>query len=511
MLGIVLLTVVTRLPSLLHPQAIDDEETYSVVANVIVDGGRPYVDAIERKPPLLFWTYAAVVEAAGKYNWKALHAVALAWTLATMAGLYVIGRGLFDRATGLIAALLYSVFQPWAEPRTLAFNGELLMNLPVVWAWAIGLRRSSSRLRPELFLAGFLLGAGFLLKQPAAIAAVPLGIYLLLPAYRSSRTLNSWQCVTQAAILTTGFVAALALVALVLDQQGVLREAYFWTITDHAIPHVFWTKAVLHTLAFILLCLPLLLGAVPGAFDKDQGLWSGRRAERIALVGLLAASIIGAAAGARFYFHYYIQLIPPLALLAAPFYADLWTGRRRPANWLLRPAVSCAWLALTVVGFSVSHWLGLAGQRATSETGQYLREHSAPNDTIFVWGQAPRIYLEARRRPASRYVVTFPLTGYVFGWSAQSIARIDTRQWIVPGAWSALENDFATHPPVYVVDVQVPAKNAHYPVRAFPILARLLEEGYHPVARTAEGVVYRMNSARGELGKSAGAESKRRE
>ena len=63
-----------------------------------------------------------------------------------------------------------------------------------------------------------------------------------------------------------------------------------------------------------------------------------------------------------------------------------------------------------------------------------------------------------RRRPACRYVVTFPLTGYVFGWSAQSISGIDTREWIVPGAWTALEKDFAKHPPTYVVDVQVPAK-----------------------------------------------------
>jgi hypothetical protein len=30
LLAIALLTIVTRLPSLLHPQAIDDEETYSV-------------------------------------------------------------------------------------------------------------------------------------------------------------------------------------------------------------------------------------------------------------------------------------------------------------------------------------------------------------------------------------------------------------------------------------------------------------------------------------------------
>jgi 4-amino-4-deoxy-L-arabinose transferase-like glycosyltransferase len=94
-LGIVLLTVLTRLPSLLHPQPIDDEARYSVVANEIVDGGRPYVDAVERKPPLLFWTYAAVFKAAGKYNWKALHAVALVWTLGTMVGLYTIGRRLF--------------------------------------------------------------------------------------------------------------------------------------------------------------------------------------------------------------------------------------------------------------------------------------------------------------------------------------------------------------------------------------------------------------------------------
>ncbi len=498
--GLVVLTFATRLPALLHPQAIDDEETYSVVANVIVDGGRPYLDAIERKPPLLFWTYAAVVEAAGKYNWPALHLVALSWTLATMAGLYFIGRGLCDRPAGLVAALLYSVFQPWWDFRNLAFNGELVMNLPVVWAWAIALRASQSRLRLELFLAGLLLGAGFLLKQPAAIAAVPLGIYLLLPAYRRSRALPVWASFTQATLLTVGFCAALGLVALVLREQGILSQAYFWTITDHSIPHVFWTKGIQHTAAFLGFCLPLVLGAALGLLPRNRGLWTNREPERLALLGFLAASAIGTAAGARFYPHYYIQLIPPLALLAAPFYAGLWAGRTRARHWLLRPAVTYTWLALTVIGFSIFHWLGLASERATSETGRYLLEHSEPNDRIFVWGQAPRIYLEARRRPACRYVVTFPLTGYVFGWSAQSIATIDTRAWIVPGAWSALEKDFAKHPPAYVVDVQVPAKNAHYPVRDFPILARWLAEHGRPVARTAEGVIYRMTSAREAAG-----------
>ena len=156
-LGVVLLTIAIRLPSLLHPQPIDSESMYSVVANEIVDGGRPYLDAVERKPPLLFWTYAAVFELAGKYNWKVLHIVALVWTLATMAGLYLIGTRLFDRNTGLIAALFYSVFQPCGRAQNIAFDGELLMNLPIVWAWTIGLRWSSARVRPELLLSGALL------------------------------------------------------------------------------------------------------------------------------------------------------------------------------------------------------------------------------------------------------------------------------------------------------------------------------------------------------------------
>src|SRR5947209_3454036 len=118
--GVVLLTVATRLPALLHPQAIDDEAIYSVVAHEIVDGGRPYADAVERKPPLLFWTYAAVFKLAGKFNWPALHIVALLWTLSTMAGMGVIGRALFDTRTGLIAALLYGVFQASGAWKNLA-------------------------------------------------------------------------------------------------------------------------------------------------------------------------------------------------------------------------------------------------------------------------------------------------------------------------------------------------------------------------------------------------------
>jgi hypothetical protein len=487
-LGIILLTVAIRLPSLLHPRPIDSEAMYSVVANEIVDGGRPYADAVERKPPLLFWTYAAVFRIAGKFNWKALHVVALVWTLCAMAGLYAIGNELFDSNTGLIAALFYSVFQPWWTWKNLSFDGEMLMNLPIIWAWTIAFRRSASPVRPELFPAGALLGAAFLLKQPAAIAAVPLGIYLLLPSYRVSRNLTPTNSIIQATMLTLGFFVALGSVAIILWKQDILHDAFYWTIADHDVPHVFWQKGMVNTLTFVAACLPLVIGAILACRDKDE-IWGGKTAERTALLGLLAVSAIGAAAGARFYPHYYVQLIPPLALLAAPYYAPLWSRRMQPPQWFLRPGVTYLWLALTIFAFSIRHWAGLAPRRVPSEAGRYLFSHSSPDDRIFVWGQSPEIYLDAHRRPACRYITTFPLTGYVFG---GPIPGFDTRNRIMPGAWTILEQDFATHPPTYVVDVRPDPKSAQNPVKNFPILAKLLAERYQPVAQTAEGVIYRM-------------------
>ena len=79
-----------------------------------------------------------------------------------------------------------------------------------------------------------------------------------------------------------------------------------------------------------------MIGAIMACRDKDE-IWAGKTAERTALLGLLAASAIGAAAGARFYPHYYVQLIPPLALLAAPYYARLWSRKMQPPQWFLRP------------------------------------------------------------------------------------------------------------------------------------------------------------------------------
>ena len=307
-IALLLLTVVTRLPALMHPHYIDDESIYAAVALEMVEGGLPYIDAVERKPPLLFAVYATVFNALGSYNWVGLHAVAVLWVVATMLGLFVIGRALFDGRVGIVVALLYSVFQSWAFWKNLAFNGEVLMNLPIVWACAIVFRRTGQRLRPDLLVAGMLVCSGFLLKQPAAAAAVPLGLYLLLPSYRRSRGVGMGGSVVHAMMFTAGFWGTLGLAALYLSHLGIYDEAYYWTFTDHDVPHgitdpVFWMRGTRMWVAFVAACAPLVWGAVRSLHSgtAEGRLWETRPAEFSALWGLLIASAVGTAASGRFY------------------------------------------------------------------------------------------------------------------------------------------------------------------------------------------------------------------
>ena len=90
------------------------------------------------------------------------------------------------------------------------------------------------------------------------------------------------------------------------------------------------------------------------------------------------------------------------------------------------------------------------------------------------------------RRPASRYIATDPLTGYLFGAGHTAAKPRDG----VPGAWNNLEGDFAKHPPLFIVDTES-GPTALYPVGKFPVIARLLAERYRLVYRAADGIVYR--------------------
>jgi hypothetical protein len=238
------------------------------------------------------------------------------------------------------------------------------------------------------------------------------------------------------------------------------------------------------TALFVGVGLPLVAAAAAALWHP---VWGGRQVDLLAFAALTLVSAVGVAASGRFFPHYYIALVPPLSLLAAPVLAHLWrAASSRPRIRLLAQA-SQIWIAAAAVVFLVQHTRQLGRLDTDTEEGRYLREHTAPGDRIFVWGRAPRVYLDARRRAASRYIHTFPLTGHIFG---PRLAGVETRSRVHAGAWANLRADFEQHPPLYIIDLEVPPGGL-YPAVEFPDLAAILSSDYEQVATLAASVVYK--------------------
>jgi len=131
-----------------------------------------------------------------------------------------------------------------------------------------------------------------------------------------------------------------------------------------------------------------------------------------------------------------------------------------------------------------TYWwsLGIEHLDGEFQVVRYLKDHSAPNDQVYVWGTAPLIYFLSRRQCPSRFVSNL---GLVSDWT--------------PAAWrKQLVRTLWNKRPRYIIVERrdaIPAVSGttldsqEYLVR-YPALARLLREHYEKVQAFRSFVVY---------------------
>ena len=83
-----------RLPSNIVPILNVDEADFAVESAVLLDGGRPYVDFVEKKPPLVYLLYAGAMRIVGRYNLPAFRLLLIVYVLASALLLAAIARRL---------------------------------------------------------------------------------------------------------------------------------------------------------------------------------------------------------------------------------------------------------------------------------------------------------------------------------------------------------------------------------------------------------------------------------
>lgn len=472
--------LLAHVPSFFHRLLDGDEAIYGSIAALMNSGGPLYAEGgVDNKPPGIFWVYAATFRMFGTYQMTAIHAVALVALAATCLLVFLVGRQLASTRAGTLAAVFYGVMSGAGNPRLLAANTEVFMMLPLTASMLLMLRR-------QWLWSGVLLVAAGACRQSAAIdlLLVPIAVVYLEPSAARLRA---------GALFVGGTAAGLVAGALLIGLTGSLPGFWRWTVgilTQYAsaswTPALVWSRAADSLVPFVLYTAVLWAAAIMWALR-----WRRLESLQRLIVIWLVLSAVGSLAGGHLSWHYFIQVMGPLALVSA-FAIDsaLRTSLRKQIAAIVTIGVgvpALAWGVYDVVADPLTYdWTPPIAHHEL--VAAYIRDHTRPGDRVFVWGDWPALYIEADRPMASR----FP--GFLRGFSRGS--DLPPNNWdTAPDVWPELQADLTRNPPALIVDTAAPDWSgfAMYPMRNYPVVENLVATQYHLVA-VVDGVgIYARN------------------
>jgi 4-amino-4-deoxy-L-arabinose transferase-like glycosyltransferase len=457
------LAVVTRLPSFTTTLWNPDEGFLATQARQLAAGGELYETVVDRKPPLLPWLYRAAFAVFGDASLWPLRAAAVIAVVATALCLASLARRRWgDRAAwtaGVLCVLLSVGLNP-ADTQAATFE-VFMLPWTAAAVWCADRRRWA--------WAGAAVAMAALVKQTGGVALLP--VLFLLARDRAG----------VAALLRTLLACAAPVLALaVLYGFG---RFLFWTVTGSDSYVSVQGAELLALLRAMGNCALLAAAAAPVLVVLLHVLRARRRAFVTTTADLwvwLGGSVVAVATGFQFFGHYFLQLLPPLTLLATAALREL---RLRSAAATLALTAGCT------TGFV--GW-GLTAERPELEHARRvaaeLKERTASHEPVLVWGMHPENYWLADRRPATRYLTAGFLTNYSGG---RGGVRTGER-YAMSGTWPRFLRDLAQHPPEVVVD---DSRGKPYGPDGVPTLRRYLDAHYEP-AGSVDGAVFYVRADR---------------
>ena len=444
-----LTTIVSRAPGILYNGMFDRDESYlAVTGDVLRNGGRLYVDVIDRKPPVAPVMYALIRE--WSVDMRAVRIVlALLIFLNGLVVAELVRRLSTSRRAALFAGVLAiigtALFLP---PDAQAANFELWGLLPASAAvLCVVVARESKRIPAFWFaLAGSCVVLAANCKQPYIV----VGLVVLFEAVRRANDKSL-------SIVATVFGAVVAALPIFVFFGRSTMIRWVWTDnSDYVSGGVSIARATAIgaalTLSFVVLHLPLFYGVWAAVARRF-------RADLTVLVWLVVSALV-IPIGLRFFGHYYQQVVPPLAVLTGC--ALVVAGRR---VWQTLTAITVG-LLVVMVGLAVIHRPDLTNFTAL---GRYVQSTTEANERILVWGALPDVYVSAGRLPAGIFLHDGYLTG---NWASRDHPLRESVIAAEPfrSRWNMFFEDVAAYPPVVVIDAARPDTDwAMYGPQSFPI------------------------------------------
>lgn len=419
--SICLLPILLYVPFMNEP-FFRDEGFYASVGQLILDGGIPYRDAFDNKPPLIFGWYAFSFLVFGQHIWAPRLMVSLLLSITTLL-VYVEGRLVFSRRAGLLAAAAFALSVGLAGFETNA-NTEYFMLLPMVGAlvaFTIGKQRQQLA---WYMLAGFLSGLAIMTKETSAFN---FAFLVSLAAFSTVRE-RRWRELVYgpSGVLILGCTIALFLVVLPFLLLGAFGE-FFDAVFIYTLQYVgdvsLSTKLSkgLRVAPYVLLVAgPWILVSILGIFFAFR---SHSESRNWLLVGWLAASAAGVAIPGRFLSHYFVQLLPAMSLLTPAAIYFIRSKWHSPAFLVVAYTL---FLLSTTFALALNASIYLQPTNAarheakyprdprtlwevqSPDLATYLRQRTDDDDLIYNLGFQTHLYFYSHRRSPTRYMLDGP-------------------------------------------------------------------------------------------------------
>jgi len=400
-----------------------DEGTYAAIAQAMLRGELPYRDALDTKPPVTFFIYALSFLLFGQSTFG-VHLLCSFFVLGEVILIFLIGSRIAGTFPALLGASLFAVSISMPGVEGFVANNEIFMIFFTLLSFFFFIKfldGGSLWLLPSgCFAAG-----AFLTKPPAATDLAGLFLLLLIVALKRQRRKFLSEVFRNWVFLFGGFVLGCVPVLIYLLINGIFRDfidavfvynlSYVSRIPVSLAPKFFW-RSFREIIRYDFLLWGL---AVPGIFIS----LSRRDIRDFAAIVFFIFASIGVTLSFQFYPHYFIQVLPPVALSASIAGAALSSAFKARFGSFAR-YTSLAGLA--AAGVLLPIFLNLQFFRMKPEEllwtvfpgnpfaespaiGEYLSGRTSPSDRIFIFGSEPQILFYAKRRSASRYLVMYPL------------------------------------------------------------------------------------------------------
>ncbi len=397
-----------------------DEGEFAYMGQLILRGIPPYLHAYTMKLPGTHAAYALVMGVLGQ-TVEAIHIGFMLLNAATTLVLFLLVRRLFGNLAGLGAGAAFALLSLSPSVLGTSAHATHFVLLPALCGLLVLVKARERIPAKTLVFSGFLLGIGTLMKQPG-LFFVALAVFIVI----SDRHRTVWIGIRRGLLLVFGAVLPYAGACLILWAWGTADRFWFWTVK--------------YGLAYSSI-LPLSAGRellysqFPVAASSGAWLWilagagivtlpvcaKRTQTQRFALAFLIF-SFLAVCPGFYFRRHYWILLLPAIAMFAgialqcAMALAARLTSRR---FILILPLGLLFSACAATIGRHFDFFFRMTPNEAcralygsnpfpeAAEIGQYIYEHTSQSDTLAVIGSEPEIYFYSRRLSATGHIYTY--------------------------------------------------------------------------------------------------------